>query len=103
MSARASRRTSAARGLALVLALGAGASAFVAREPRALAQKQTHEELSLAVGETKTMSAIGVKEFSEGVKGVVDVVTTPDGDASSPPAAGSTTLLLIKNDGAWSA
>lgn len=94
--------TRAARGLALALALAAGTSSFVALERSALAQKQTHEELSLAVGETKTMSAVGVKEFSEGVKGVVDVVTTPDGTrfVLTGKKPGSTTLLLIKNDGA---
>lgn len=59
-----------------------------------------HEEIALAVGETKTLSAVGVKEYSEGVKGVVDVVPTPDGRTFvlTGRKPGSTTLLLIKTD-----
>jgi len=77
-----------------VLALG---------EREAWAQKSgAHEEISLAVGETKTLSATGVKEYSEGVKGVVDVVPTPDGRTFvvTGKKPGTTTLLLIKSDGA---
>ncbi|HSO35312.1 MAG TPA: pilus assembly protein N-terminal domain-containing protein [Labilithrix sp.] len=72
-------------------------------EGTAWAQKGgAHEEISLAVGETKTLSAAGVKEYSEGVKGVVDVVPTPDGRTFvvTGKKPGTTTLLLIKNDGA---
>ncbi|MCA9587802.1 MAG: pilus assembly protein N-terminal domain-containing protein [Myxococcales bacterium] len=87
----------------LVTSLAACAGgAFVARERSALAQKkETHDEIGLAVGETKTLSAAGVKEYSEGVKGVVDVVTTPDGTRFilTGRKPGTTTLLLIKNDG----
>src|SRR5205085_4910725 len=61
-----------------------------------------HEDISLAVGETRTLSAVGVKEYSEGVKGIVDVVPTPDGRTFviTGKKPGSTTLLLIKTDGA---
>lgn len=59
------------------------------------------EELAIAVGETKTISAKDVKNYSEGSPGVVDVRLTPDGAqfvvAGKKP--GNTTLLLIKNDG----
>jgi pilus assembly protein CpaC len=60
-----------------------------------------HEEINLAIGETKTLSAGGVKEYSEGVKGIVDVVPTPDGKTFvlTGRKDGSTTLLLIRNDG----
>lgn len=95
------------------LALRAAAvSALVATAPLALvlvetpawAQKKgeaAHEEISLAVGETKTLPAGGVKEYSEGVKGVVDVVPTPDGRTFviTGKKPGTTTLLLIRNDG----
>jgi pilus assembly protein CpaC len=58
------------------------------------------EELSLAVGENRTLSAIDVKSFAEGVKGVADVRLTPDSSqfviVGQKP--GSTTLLLLKND-----
>jgi pilus assembly protein CpaC len=92
-----------ARALATVLALGSVAASLVALERPVFAQKGgAHEEISLAVGETKTLSAAGVKEYSEGVKGVVDVVPTPDGRTFvvTGKKPGTTTLLLIKNDGA---
>jgi pilus assembly protein CpaC len=58
------------------------------------------EELSLAVGENRTLSAVDVKSFAEGVKGVADVRLTPDSTqfviVGQKP--GSTTLLLLKND-----
>ncbi len=77
--------------------------ALAVGERSAWAQKGgAHEEISLAVGETKTLSAAGVKEYSEGVKGVVDVVPTPDGRTFvvTGKKPGTTTLLLIKSDGA---
>lgn len=58
------------------------------------------EELSLAVGENKTLSAVDVKSFAEGVKGIADVRLTPDSAqfviVGQKP--GSTTLLLLKKD-----
>jgi pilus assembly protein CpaC len=60
-----------------------------------------HEEINLAIGETKTLSAAGVKEYSEGVKGIVDVVPTPDGRTFvlTGKKDGTTTLLLLRTDG----
>jgi pilus assembly protein CpaC len=68
----------------------------------AAASEETKEEdMGLAVGETKTIPANGVKNYSIGVEGIVDVRLTPSGDqfviVGKKP--GSTTLLLIKNDG----
>jgi pilus assembly protein CpaC len=66
------------------------------------AKKDDHvEELALAIGETKTIPAAGVKNFSEGVPGIVDVRLTPAGDQFiiAGKKTGNTTLLLIKNDG----
>jgi len=62
---------------------------------------ETEEELSLSVGENKTISAENVANFSEGIKGIADVKLTTDGRrfvvvGRSP---GSTTLLLINRDG----
>lgn len=58
------------------------------------------EELNLAVGENKTISAAGVRSYSEGVRGVAEVRLTPDNSqfvvVGQKP--GSTTLLLIKRD-----
>lgn len=68
----------------------------------AFAQKGgARDEISLAVGETRTLPAAGVKEYSEGVKGIVDVIATPDGRTFviTGKKPGTTTLLLIKNDG----
>lgn len=62
---------------------------------------QGQNELNLVVGENKTIDATGVKNYSEGVKGIVDVKLTTDSSkfviAGRKP--GTTTLLLInKND-----
>ncbi|MDB4942706.1 MAG: Type pilus biosis protein PilQ [Labilithrix sp.] len=97
---------SRARSIGFVLSLGLGGlsalTALTALERTAFAQKgAAHEEISLAVGETKTISAANVKEYSEGVKGVIDVVPTPDGRTFvlTGKKPGTTTLLLIKTDG----
>jgi pilus assembly protein CpaC len=59
------------------------------------------EEMSLAVGENRTIYVADVKNYSEGTPGIVDVKVTPDGTqfvvVGQKP--GSTTLLLIKKDG----
>ena len=58
------------------------------------------EELNLSVGENKTISATGVKSYSEGAGGIADVRLTPDGSdfvvVGQKP--GSTTLLLLRKD-----
>ena len=53
-----------ARTLAAIITLGPLAFAALSLDARpALAQKNApHEEIALAVGETKTISAVGVKE-----------------------------------------
>jgi pilus assembly protein CpaC len=88
---------------ALAMIVPATSAALAVGERSAFAQKAKgdHEEISLAVGETKTLPAGGVKEYSEGVKGVVDVVPTPDGRTFviTGKKPGTTTLLLIKTDG----
>jgi pilus assembly protein CpaC len=60
-----------------------------------------HEDIALAIGETRTLSAAGIREYSEGVKGIVDVVPTPDGKTFilTGRKEGTTTLLLINNAG----
>lgn len=75
--------------------------ALVAAPREAWAQKKTAEEISLAIGETRTLPATGIKEFSEGVRGIIDVVATPDGKTFilTGKREGSTTLLLISNGG----
>ena len=59
------------------------------------------ETITLAIGETKIISAKDVRNYSEGVAGIIDIKLTADASqfviAGKKP--GSTTLLLIKNDG----
>jgi pilus assembly protein CpaC len=58
------------------------------------------EEMTLAVGENRTIPAGDVKSFSEGVPGVAEVKLTTDGSqfvvVGQKP--GATTLLLLKKD-----
>jgi pilus assembly protein CpaC len=59
------------------------------------------EEMSLSVGENRTIPAGEVKSYSEGVPGVAEVKVTPNGSqfvvVGMKP--GTTTLLLILKDG----
>ncbi len=101
---RATRSLIARVLLGLAVGLPPAAATLVSGEGVALADKVKpgeHEEIALAVGETKTLPAGGVKEYSEGVKGIVDVVPTPDGKTFviTGKKPGTTTLLLIKTDG----
>ena len=59
------------------------------------------EEIALTVGETRTVSATNVKNYSEGAQGVVDIRLTTDNSqfVISGKKPGSTTLLLIRSDG----
>lgn len=62
-------------------------------------------EIVLSIGETRTISARDVKNYSEGVPGIIDVRLTSDANqfVLVGKRAGSTTLLLIKTDGSQSA
>lgn len=68
--------------------------------PKRPATAEQNQDINLAVGETRTISARDVKNYSEGVAGIVDVKLTSDASqfvlVGRKP--GSTTLLLIKND-----
>ena len=59
------------------------------------------ESITLAVGETKIISAKDVKNYSEGVAGIIDIKLTSDSSqfVLNGKRPGSTTLLLIKSDG----
>jgi pilus assembly protein CpaC len=69
-------------------------------QPRA-AEGGRVEELSLAVGETRTISARDVRNYSLSMSDVVEARLTPDNAQFLVVGkrAGNTTLLLIKNDG----
>ncbi len=95
-----SRLLHASRAAVIASAL-ATAATFTLPARDAWAQKGNHEDISLAIGETRTLPATGIREYSEGVKGIIDVVPTPDGKTFilSGKREGSTTLLLINNNG----
>jgi pilus assembly protein CpaC len=100
------RRRHRGRSTAFALIVGVAAAAAPAALPRdARAQKGGHQDIALAIGETRTLSAVGVREYSEGVKGYVDVVPTPDGKTFvlTGKKEGSTTLLLINTNGTQTA
>lgn len=61
---------------------------------------ETTEELNLAIGENKTISAVDVANYSEGARGVADVKLTTDGKkfVIVGKAPGTTSLLLINKD-----
>jgi pilus assembly protein CpaC len=88
------------RALALALSLAAF-GALPATESRAQSHREHSEDMTLAVGETKTLPARDVKNYSVGVEGIAEVRLAPDGSqfviVGRKP--GSTTLLLIKGDG----
>lgn len=70
--------------------------------PAAWAQEYADgDEINLAVGETRTISARNVKNYSEGVAGIVAIKLTTDASqfVINGRQPGTTTLLLIKNDG----
>ncbi len=70
------------------------------QDPSAEGESANTQELNLVVGENKTIPAGGVKNYSEGIKGIADVKLTTDNTkfviAGRKP--GSTTLLLINKD-----
>jgi pilus assembly protein CpaC len=59
------------------------------------------DEIQIAIGESKTLSAKGVKNYSDSTPGIADIRLTPDGSQFiiSGKKPGQTTLLLIKDDG----
>lgn len=91
---------------ASVLAPGARAQRVKASAPAlpdaaAAAVERANDQINIAVGETSTLSARGVRNWSEGVPGVVDVKPTGDGEKLlvSGRRPGSTTILLIRENG----
>jgi pilus assembly protein CpaC len=70
------------------------------RSANADADVDDKQEINLAVGENHTLSAEGVKSYSEGAEGIVNVRLTPDGKqfVIVGKRAGSTSLLLLMNN-----
>jgi len=86
---------------ALALLAPAVASAAPPQDRTSTGSAEAADEIALAIGETKTVSAKDVRNYSEGSPGIIDVKLTTDNSqfviAGRKP--GSTTMLLIKNDG----
>ena len=97
-------RLSAAGALLLALSFASVSLAQKAKAPKDAKSDVTTEasnEIVLSVGETRTISARDVKNYSEGVTGIIDVRLTTDASqfVLVGKKSGSTTLLLIKTDG----
>ncbi|HMJ10232.1 MAG TPA: pilus assembly protein N-terminal domain-containing protein [Polyangiaceae bacterium] len=89
-------------GLAIALAAGSATAQKPERSGDTDAPATSvSAELSLSVGQQKTIPAGDVKSYSEGVRGVCEVRLAPDGSQFIivGQTAGVTTLLLIKKDG----
>jgi len=69
-------------------------------EPATSVVRQQQEEIDLSVGENRTLAAAGVRSYSIGAPGLVDVRLTPDNTqfVLTGQQPGSTTLLLLKKD-----
>jgi pilus assembly protein CpaC len=99
--------TAAQRGRPPPTGGGGGGGAVVAAGGGGSVENERVEELSLAVGETKSISAKETRNFSVADPAIIDVRVSPDGQTflivGRKP--GSTTMVLIKNDGSqttWS-
>lgn len=97
----ASRRRAAQLLTALALLAPATASAAPPQDRTSSGGSENGDEIALAIGETKTVPARDVRNYSEGSPGIIDVKLTTDNSqfviAGRKP--GTTTMLLIKNDG----
>lgn len=96
------RMSRAARGLGLATFVGAACLVAFPRTTFAqpAGQSGKREDVALAIGETRTISAVGIDQYTEGQPGVVNVQLTDDKTqfvlrATKP---GNTTLLLIRKD-----
>jgi len=102
-TSEACRSTTATRAFIALLALIASLlSSRGASAQRSGLAKNTTVELTMVVGENKTIAASDVATYSVGTQGIVDLKVTPD-QASFVVVAlrpGMTTILMIKQSGA---
>ena len=70
-------------------------------EPNVAAEAEGVRSMVLRVGEQKSLSARGIRSYSEGVPGLADIRVTRDQSrfVIVGKQEGTTSLLLIKNDG----
>lgn len=88
-------------GLAAATVLVSPSPAFAAPPAPSGAGQEHIEEMNLAVNETKTIPAKGIRNYSVADPSTIDVRVAPDGSqfVVVGKKAGSTTVLLIKDDG----
>jgi pilus assembly protein CpaC len=81
--------------------LGLATACLIASAGVASAQQQGPRELTVEVGEQETISADGVRSYSEGARGIVQVRLTDDQSrfVIVGQRPGDTSLLLIMRDG----
>jgi pilus assembly protein CpaC len=87
---------------AILSSLATSSASALASKPDVAGGAQSaaqEQRISLAVGETKTIGVADIKEYSEGTPGVVLVRATSDKFILVGQKAGSSSLLLIKNNG----
>ncbi|MBX3204921.1 MAG: pilus assembly protein N-terminal domain-containing protein [Labilithrix sp.] len=98
-----SRRTPIAVAVAVAVAALTPSVALAAppQDKNGVEAASNGDEIALAVGETRTISARDVRNFSEGSSGIIEIKLTSDNSqfVISGKKPGSTTMLLIKNDG----
>lgn len=98
-------RTIALAAAAFLLLPGGAAAQRPKPTPPDAGAESPSEEINVAVGETYTLPARNVRNWTEGVPGVVEVKVTSDGAqflvAGRRP--GTTTLLLLRDDGSQQA
>jgi pilus assembly protein CpaC len=87
--------------LAALAALAPSAAHAAPQGGASASASENGQEIALAIGETKTISAKDIRNYSDGNSGHVDVKLTSDNSqfVVYGKKPGSTTLLLIKNDG----
>lgn len=88
-------------GLLALTSVGRAAAQPVTVAAEAASPEPDVEDVSLALGETRLVSAKNVRNYSEGSGGVISVKLTSDGSQFVLQALrpGSTSMLLIMNDG----
>ena len=87
-----------ASSLAFVLGTSALASTIVFTPRPAWAQKVRSDEIALAIGETRTLPATGVKDYAKG-SDVIEVVATASNMIITGRKEGTTTLSLFMTNG----
>lgn len=95
------------RSLSFALSIAAALAASGAEAQRKggtstpAAAVETGDEINMAIGESRIISARDVRNYSEGVPGIIEIKLTSDNSqfVINGRKAGSTTLLLIKSDG----